>query len=166
MARGGSGAKQKGSSFEREMALKLSELTGESFIRAPSSGAYIGGSNSHRKEILHEGQIRSFKGDIIPGTSYNHWNIECKSYKDFPFHMLFQDKKISPLEEWISQLMSVADDGDVNLLFMKFNRKGTYILYPSSLIEPSTGILYQNEWNFDHLCNIESYLCSLRKGDF
>ena len=57
MARGGSGAKLKGSSFERDMAQKLSELTGESFIRAPSSGAYIGGFNSIRKEVLHVGQI-------------------------------------------------------------------------------------------------------------
>ena len=35
--------KQKGSSFEREVAQYLSKLYGESFIRAPGSGAYVGG---------------------------------------------------------------------------------------------------------------------------
>jgi len=162
MARGGAGAKAKGSSFEREMALKLSELTGESFIRAPSSGAYIGGSNAKRKEVLHEGQIRSFKGDIIPGESYSRWNMECKSYKDFPFHMLLQNKPISILDQWIDQLMEVADDNDINLLFMKFNRKGTYILYPKSLIENGTGITYNNVWNMDSFDNI-SHLLAAKK---
>ena len=165
MSRGGAGAKVKGSSFEREIAQKLSDLTGESFIRAPSSGAYIGGANAKRKEMLHEGQIRSFKGDIIPGPSYDKWNIECKFYKDFPFHLLFQDRPIPILEDWINQLMEVADDGDLNLLFMKFNRKGVYVLYPRNTFLATSGIFYQNEWNFDYLANIEGYLCDLRTSD-
>ena len=37
--------KAKGSGFEREIAKYLSEKYGESFIRAPGSGAYIGGKN-------------------------------------------------------------------------------------------------------------------------
>lgn len=160
MARGGSGAKLKGSSFERDMAQKLSELTGESFIRAPSSGAYIGGFNSSRKEVLHEGQIRTFKGDIIPGESYGRWNIECKSYKDFPFHILLQNKPIAILDQWIDQLMEVADDNDINFLFMKFNRKGTYILYPKSLMETKTGITYKDVWNVDSFDNVSHLLAS------
>ena len=35
--------KAKGGSFEREIAQMLSTVFGESFIRAPSSGAYVGG---------------------------------------------------------------------------------------------------------------------------
>ena len=82
-------SKNKGSSFEREVATYLSDLYGESFIRAPGSGAYIGGKNQSRTQVLHEGQIRSFKGDIVPGQSFSRLNAECKSYADFPFPVFF-----------------------------------------------------------------------------
>jgi hypothetical protein len=118
--------KNKGSGFEREIAKYLSDKYGESFIRAPGSGAYVGGKNQHRTEVLHEGQIRSFKGDIVPGQSFIKMNVECKFYADFPFHLLLTGE-CKVLDTWISQLMDVADPDDVNLLFMKFNRKGRYV---------------------------------------
>lgn len=117
--------KAKGGSFEREIAQMLSETFGESFIRAPGSGAYVGGSNKARKQILHEGQIRAFKGDIVPGENFGRLNAECKSYADFPFHQLFSGSA-KVLDSWIAQCMEVADQGDFNIIFMKFNRKGTY----------------------------------------
>jgi hypothetical protein len=118
--------KAKGSGFEREVAKFLSTLYGESFIRAPGSGAYIGGKNQHRTTFLHENQVRSFKGDIVPGESFSKMNMECKFYADFPFHLLLSGEcKI--INAWIDQLMEVADIGDINLLFMKFNRKGRYV---------------------------------------
>jgi hypothetical protein len=119
-------SKNKGSGFEREVSKYLSDLYGENFMRAPGSGAYTGGTNSHRKQILHEGQIRNFKGDIIPGQSFPKFNAECKSYADFPFHQLFQGS-VKQLETWINQLMDVADPGDFNILIMKFNRKGKFV---------------------------------------
>ena len=80
--------KQKGSGFEREIAKYLTDKYGESFIRAPGSGAYVGGKNQARTQFLHEGQIRSFKGDIVPGETFSKLNVECKFYADFPFHLL------------------------------------------------------------------------------
>jgi hypothetical protein len=124
--------KAKGNSWERKVADHLTALYGERFIRVPHSGAYVGGQNAHRKEYLHEGQIRSFKGDIVPGQSFPKFNAECKSYKDFPFHQLFQGS-CKQLEEWIGQTMEVADQGDFNILFMKFNRKGTFVAVHSPL---------------------------------
>jgi Holliday junction resolvase len=118
--------KAKGSGFEREVAKFLSDIYGESFIRAPGSGAYVGGKNQSRTEFLHEGQIRSFKGDIVPGQSFSKMNIECKFYADFPFHLVLTGE-CKQLNTWIEQLMDVAEEGDVNLLFMKFNRKGRYV---------------------------------------
>jgi hypothetical protein len=118
--------KQKGSGYERTVAKFLTDLYGESFIRAPGSGAYVGGKNQVRKEMLHEGQIRSFKGDIVPGHSFHKMNVECKFYADFPFHlMLTGDCK--QLDAWLGQLLDVEDEGDLNILFMKFNRIGQYI---------------------------------------
>lgn len=118
--------KAKGSNWERDVARFLSDHYNESFIRSPGSGAYVGGINQKRKDFLDEGQIRTFKGDIVPGESFGHLNSECKFYKDFPFHQLFQGKN-SSFDEWIEQCMDVADDGDVNILFMKFNNKGKYV---------------------------------------
>ena len=133
--------KAKGSGFEREIAKYLSEKYSESFIRAPGSGAYVGGKNQVRKEVLHEGQIRSFKGDVVPGQSFKRMNIECKFYADFPFHLLLTgDCKV--IDAWIDQLMDVADEHDVNLLFMKFNRKGRYVAVQSKLTWVSDNFVY------------------------
>lgn len=120
-------SKAKGSSYEREVATFLSDLYQESFIRAPGSGAYVGGTNSKRKQFLHEGQIRAFKGDIVPGPSFPLMNAECKSYKDFPWHLLLS-KECLQLEAWLEQLLDAADAGDFNILMMKFNRKGSYVV--------------------------------------
>jgi Holliday junction resolvase len=134
--------KAKGSAWENEVARYLSDLYGESFIRAPHSGAYIGGINTSRKSRLDESQIKTFKGDIIPGESFGAMNIECKSYKDFPFHQVVQGScKI--LNEWIGQLLQVADQGDCSLLFMKFNRKGRYVAVPHG---PAWNTLVSHLW--------------------
>jgi hypothetical protein len=134
-------SKNKGSSFEREVANFMSDLYGESFIRVPGSGAYIGGKNQSRTQVLHEGQIRSFKGDIVPGQSFPKFNAECKSYKDFPFHQLFSGG-CKVLDGWISQMMEVAEDGDVNILFMKFNRKGKFVVVQSKLTWVTDQFMY------------------------
>jgi hypothetical protein len=119
-------SKSKGNSYERRIADFLTDLYSEKFIRAPGSGAYVGGKNIHRKQLLHEGQIRNFKSDIVPGQSFPKLNAECKSYKDFPFHQLYSGN-ILILENWLEQLLDVADPGDFNILFMKFNRKGEFV---------------------------------------
>lgn len=118
-------SKNKGSGFERELAKFLTEEYGEQFIRSPGSGAYTGGSNSHRRQVLHDGQVRSFKGDIIPGESFSLLNCEAKFYADFSFHQLLSES--AQLETWIKQVMDASDTGDINILFMKFNRKGRYV---------------------------------------
>lgn len=143
-------SKNKGSSFEREVATYLSKLYNESFIRAPGSGAYVGGKNQSRKEYLHEGQVRSFKGDIVPGESFVKFNCECKSYADFPFHLLYAgDCKV--LDNWIKQMMDVAGADDVNVLIMKFNRKGKFVAVQSSLTWVTDNFTYyssksQGDW--------------------
>ena len=53
-------------------------------------------------------------------------NMECKSYKGFTFHLLFTGK-CGQLEEWIGQTLEAADDGDINIIVMKFDRIGKYI---------------------------------------
>ena len=123
-------SKNKGASFEREVATFLSKVYNESFVRAAHSGAYIGGRNVHRKNVLSENQIKSFKGDISPPDTWNKFNTECKNYGEFPFHLLFAgDCKV--LENWIEQMMDVTEDGDMNILFIKITRKGKFVVVPS-----------------------------------
>lgn len=140
-----SASKAKGNSFERHIADFLTKVYGEKFIRAPGSGAYVGGKNTHRKQLLHEGQIRNFKGDIVPGQSFPRLNAECKSYKEFPFHQLFSGT-VNLMESWIDQCMDVADQGDFNIVFMKFNRKGTYVAVQA---QPNhTTLIFTRHFNY------------------
>ena len=149
--------KQKGSSFEREIAQFLTKTYNESFIRAPGSGAYVGGKNQSRKQVLHEGQVRNFKGDIVPGQSFPLFNAECKSYKDFPFHLVLTGD-CKQLDAWLDQLMAVSEPDDLNILFMKFNRKGKFVCVQSKLTWVTDQFLYytskkHKDWliiEFDH----------------
>lgn len=124
----GSRSKTKGSSWEREIAKYLSEQHAASFIRAPHSGAYIGGSNVVRRQTLDQSQIKSFKGDIVPPEHWVCFNAEAKSYADFPFHLLFQGE-VPQLEQWLDQLLKTSQPNDFNILLLKFNRKGSYIVH-------------------------------------
>lgn len=119
-------SKIKGSSFERDCAKFLSELYSASFHRnLTGSGAYIGGKNVFRKNTLSESQIRNNKGDITPPEEFVLMNIECKSYAAFEFDHLYTDSKL--LDSWLSQLMTVADESDLNILMFKITRRGTFV---------------------------------------
>jgi hypothetical protein len=157
--------KQKGNSFEREVAIHLSKLYNESFIRAPGSGAYVGGKNQVRTQILHEGQIRSFKGDIVPGQSFSKMNAECKSYADFPFHQVLAGD-CKTLDAWLDQMMAVAENDDLIILFMKFNRKGKFVAVQTSVTWVTDNFLYYSstkhkDWliiEFDHFFKLNKDL--------
>ena len=107
--------------------------------------------------FLHEGQIRSFKGDIVPGQSFTKFNAECKSYADFPFHLVLTGD-CKQLNTWLDQMMAVAEPNDLNILFMKFNRKGKYVAVQSKLTWVTDNFIYYtsknlNDWliiEFDH----------------
>ena len=163
--------KAKGSGFEREVARFLSDLYNESFIRAPGSGAYVGGKNKARTQILHEGQIRSFKGDIVPGQSFPKLNAECKSYADFPFHLVLSGE-CKVLDGWLDQMMDVAEDNDLNVLFMKFNRKGRFVVVQTKYTWVTDHFLYytsakHKDWiiiEFDHFFKFNKEIFAAYSG--
>lgn len=125
-------SKAKGNSWELEVAKFLSSTYNLSFLRVPSSGAYVGGKNNFRKAALDQSQLQSKKGDIHPPDTWTHFNVECKSYKDFPFHQLwYTDVKI--LDSWIQQQHEVEDEGDLNLILIKISRKDKWVVYPQNL---------------------------------
>lgn len=118
--------KNKGSSWERDVAKFLSSQFNESFIRSPGSGAFVGGMNQHRKQYLDTSQIKNYKGDIVPGASFRNFNAECKNYGAFPFHQVVQGD-CKQLETWLGQLMEVAEPEDVNILMIKVTRVGKFV---------------------------------------
>jgi hypothetical protein len=124
-------SKNKGNSWERDIANHLSALYDSKFIRTPGSGGYVGGQNSQRKAVLDAGQIQGFKGDIIPPTEWVSFNCEAKNYADFPFHQLYSGE-VKQLETWLGQLMQVADPNDMNILMIKITRKGKYVVVESN----------------------------------
>jgi len=151
-------SKNKGSSFERDIARRLTELFGESFIRVTNSGAYIGGKNTHRKDNLSEAQIRHSKGDIVPGPSFGRMNAEAKNYADFPFHQLFTGS-CKQLDAWIEQMLEVADEGDFNILFMKFTRKGTFVVVPNHNWDPTlSSFTYRSRHHVWQIFDLEQFL--------
>lgn len=125
-------SKAKGNAWELEVAKFLSTTYNDSFLRVPSSGAFVGGKNNFRKTQISAEQLQGKKGDIHPPADWKYWNLECKSYADFPFHQLwYADVKI--LDAWIQQQKDVEDEGDLNLILIKISRKDKWVVYPQNL---------------------------------
>ena len=143
----GSKSKNKGKGFEREVCNFLGDLYEDSFTRVPDSGAFTGGKNAFRRNTLTEGQIRAHKGDIIPPDDWKYLNAECKNYAEFPFHSLFWNERVPLLEAWLEQTLDAADEGDVNVLLMKFNRIGRYIAF-----DLTTGKDFVTNRSLDYKC--------------
>lgn len=142
-------SKTKGNSWELDVAKFLTETYGETFIRIPSSGAFVGGKNASRKSVLGEAQLQSKKGDIHPPQSWKYWNIECKNYADFPFHQLwYTDVKI--LDAWIQQQKDVEDKGDLNLILIKITRKEKWVVFPDDLSFLFSRAIHYKGWIFAH----------------
>ena len=159
-------SKTKGSSWERDIVKDFSRIFNSSFLRTPSSGAFLGKSNKVRKEILHDGQIRIMKGDIIPPDNWKYFNCEAKNYADFPFHQLIQDE-CKQLETWLSQLMDVSDPDDLNILIFKITRKGKYVAVQNNIDwDHSSPYIYyksstHNDWKIFDYDNFLEYNASL-----
>jgi hypothetical protein len=140
-------SKAKGNAWELEVAKFLSATYNESFLRIPSSGAFVGGKNNFRKASLGDAQLQSKKGDIHPPQAWKHWNLECKSYADFPFHQLWtSDVKI--LDSWIAQQHDVEDEGDLNLILIKISRKDKWVVFQENLGFTVDRSIHYKGWYF------------------
>lgn len=130
---GKNASKNKGSGYERELAKEFSDIFGYHFERAKLSGAFVGGKNAFRKTILSETQLIPNMGDIIPPTEMKKMVVECKFYKEFPFHAFLQNKSIPILDSWIEQQLDIVDDCHFWFIAFKINRAGSYIVIDERL---------------------------------
>jgi len=166
-------SKTKGNNFEREISTYLSELYGLSFLRVPNSGAYVGGLNAQRQATMASGQIKTFRGDIIPPDEFT-IVIECKNYANFPFHSLLKTgTNIALLDGWIDEVETDANQ-DFWLLFFKISRKGTFVCWNKKylkLINPK--IHYLDKYNITEIdeffslnrFHVEQYMRTINYGE-
>ena len=118
--------KQKGNTFEREIANQLSDrfydFTGieKSFRRNPDSGSFFGGTNVGRTEIYDTDY--AVYGDLICPRNFK-FSIECKNYKDSPPLNAIMKQKVTQWDEWLKQASQDANVSNKEmLLIIKYNR--------------------------------------------
>jgi len=121
-------SKNKGKSWERDVAKHLSKIYGVNFQRVPNSGAFVGGLNFSRASVLTPEQLLLASGDIILPSFLSHISLECKFYKDFAFESLLTQN--TKLNEWLKQA-SVGNK--IPFVVFKINHKGGFVVFPYAL---------------------------------
>jgi len=120
--------KRIGNRAERKVAALLSLVFKKPFIRTPTSGAYVGGSNRQRIITLDNNQVRLMRGDIIPPENYN-VVIEVKKRNVFSFGKLFTAQLPKELCNWLVQVRNDASIDNSNyLLFILISRIDTFLV--------------------------------------
>ena len=127
----GAKSKNKGKTYERDVANFLSELYQESFTRVPYSGAYVGGRNFHRAHDMTNSQQLLLEGDIVVPEELADLKFECKTLKKFSFSSLYH--KNATLDSWLEQAHS---DDKMWFLVFKINNRGSFVAYDSHKYEP------------------------------
>jgi len=61
--------------------------------------------------------------------------VECKFYKEFPFHHFLINKSIPDLDDWIGQQYDAIEEDSFWFIAFKINRVGSYIVIPSDECE-------------------------------
>ena len=123
--------KQKGNTFERDIANKLSErfrvYTGieKSFRRNPDSGSFFGGSNISRTEEYDTDY--AIYGDLICPRKFN-FAIECKLYQTAPPLNAIVTEIVTEWDKWLKQATQDAEVSKKSMMMIvKYNRTETLV---------------------------------------
>lgn len=118
--------KQKGNSFERTIANRLSErfaaFTGieKPFRRNPDSGSFFGGTNVSRSNVYDTDW--AIYGDLICPKNFK-FSVECKHYKEAPIFNAIATGDVKQWDEWLAQAQQDAkQSGKRMMLIMRYNR--------------------------------------------
>jgi len=142
--------KNKGKSFERELANHLTLVFGLNFERVWSSGAFVGGKNSFRMNRLSDSQQLLATGDLIVPDELKHTSFECKFYKDFSFTSLFSENK--QLDGWIKQASAANKTW---FLVVKVNRVTPFVVFDAkeNWIKPANYMNYKG----CYICTMDNF---------
>ena len=127
---------KRGKQGERFFVDKLSEVTGENFMRVPSSGAYVGSSNRKRLVELSKSQGIMTLGDIIPPDGLKYRLIaEVKNYSSLDTHNFLSEKNSKVMLTWLDEnlydvesAIMIGQTNIISLLFIKLKQKGNYVV--------------------------------------
>ena len=137
-------SKQKGKSFESEIAKQLSStFKPYEFKRVLHSGAILGGKNVQSLEKYSEAIANLFIGDVVCINENDQekdfrFNIECKFYKTPETLDNFLGVVNSNLPKWYEE--SIIDAKKINkdpLLIVKWNRSSIYCIINRDYFLPS-----------------------------
>ncbi len=132
---GGNKSKTKGSNAERELCRLFEGVFGGSFQRVFTSGAFTGGKNAYRRNILSATQIKASKGDIITPDHLPNLVLESKFYAEFVYHQFVSGEPIKLLDTWIGQTLDAVDPGDFWMLAFRANRRPWAACFDASLVD-------------------------------
>lgn len=117
--------KQKGNSFERKIANRLSERFATAlgvtngFRRNSDSGSFFGGGNQTRTQTYNLDY--AVFGDLICPANFR-YVIECKHYKTAPSWQSFIDGNVKQWDQWLAQNdQDAASAGKPGVLIVKYN---------------------------------------------
>lgn len=111
LSKRGRSSRQKGASFEREIAKRFQERYGIEFVRTPQSGGFA----------KNRAESEGFKGDIVPVDKNTEVkvHVECKSQKTWA------------LPKWIDQAKGDCPEGKVPIVvFRRFGTPQIYVTLP------------------------------------
>ena len=134
-------AKQKGNSFERDVAKDLTDVFNLPFNRTFGSGAFLGGKNFHRRAGVSKSVTKASLGDIACPEEWD-FIIECKSYADINFNGIIKGY-CDKLSGWISEVRYDAENKSNHMVCFKISRAGVYIVLP--YIKDKAGFLMDVE---------------------
>ena len=144
--------KQKGNSFERDIANQLSSrfhaFTGieKSFRRNPDSGSFFGGTNVDRTEIYDTDY--ALYGDLICPRTFK-YSVECKHYKSAPPLNAIMKQKVTQWDDWIKQALQDANVSQKEmLLIIKYNRTETMVFLTTPLHNLDLILRYKSYWGY------------------
>jgi len=145
--------KNKGKSWERDLAKHLITVFNLNFERVPSSGAFVGGKNSFRMQKLTAAQQLISTGDIIVPDGLDQFSIEAKFYSDFSFGSLLSEQN-AQLDKWIAQGNT---SNKMSLIVFKINRMGGFVCFNKeigkSLQIPGNYFMYKD----NYIVSIENF---------
>lgn len=161
-------SKTKGKRGESFICDMLSKCFGMPFMRVFTSGSFFGGKNIEKFSKFTQKQQDLNEGDIVVPEQLNHLSIECKNYKDFPFHSMFTGKCLL-LDSWISQASHTKKP--FWLLFFKITRKNTYVCHDRECgyVVKDNYFMYRNKYYIelaeDFLANNKNHMLQLKTTD-
>jgi len=150
-------SKQKGSSFEGQVAKRLSAaLAPLTFIRVPGSGARVGGKNFQLFGKMFGSQaMKIFVGDVVPTNESDvnlqfKFSIECKSYKTSDSFESIVSGTANIFKWMMESVVDAAKVDRVPMLICKWNHTPTYVVVPAGSVPVAARItVQQGQHNLD-----------------